>query len=136
MVNILFICRHNMFRSKVAESYAKKLIKENKIKNIKVKSAGIIKGNYPLMNYQKRESRLLGIRIKGKPVGVSIKLLNWADKIIIVADDVPKQIFEYFDNRYNVKVWNIKDEYIDNKQNLVKIIKSIMKNVKKEILKN
>ena len=37
---ILFICRHNRFRSKIAEGYFNKINK-----NVKVKSAGIFIGN-------------------------------------------------------------------------------------------
>ena len=43
--SILFVCKYNRFRSRVAEAYFKKI---NKNKNISVKSAGIIKGNLPL----------------------------------------------------------------------------------------
>ena len=40
--NILFVCKYNRFRSKIAEAYFNKI---NKNKLVSVKSAGIIRGN-------------------------------------------------------------------------------------------
>ena len=42
MKNILFVCKHNVFRSKIAEAYFKKV---NQNREINAKSAGIIKAD-------------------------------------------------------------------------------------------
>ena len=55
-MNILFVCRYNRFRSRTAEAYFKKI---NKNKKIKVKSAGIFKGNYPLSPIQVKTGKKL-----------------------------------------------------------------------------
>jgi len=58
-MNILFVCKWNRFRSKLAEAYFKKV---NKNKKIKVKSAGLIKG-WPLSKNQIRLAEKFDIKI-------------------------------------------------------------------------
>ena len=75
--NILFVCKHNMFRSRVAEAYFKKI---NRNKNIVADSAGIIRGRYPLVQKEINATKSCGIDIIGKPKGLSIDLIkkqNW-----------------------------------------------------------
>ena len=124
--NILFICKYNRFRSKIAEAYFKKI---NKNKNLKVKSAGIIKGS-PLSKFQKAVAKEKGIKIKGPPQGLSTKLLKWQNVVIIVADDVPKSIFKE-NEKYGKKtiVWNLPDVFTENKKETKKTISAIMKKV-------
>jgi protein-tyrosine-phosphatase len=107
-VNILFVCKYNIFRSKVAEAYFKKI---NKNKKFKAKSAGIFSGAKKKRDII-AECKELGLRIKGKPKGVSIKLLEWMDILVIVADDVPKEIFKY-NGIYPKKTlqWEIRDVF-------------------------
>src|SRR3989338_7267026 len=88
-MNILFICKHNRFRSKVAESVFNKLNKNNKIKS---KSAGLIIGS-PVAKIVINISHDRGYKISGKPQGLSTDLLKWAKIYVIVADNVPKEIF-------------------------------------------
>ena len=121
-MKILFICKHNVFRSKVAEAYFNKI---NKNKNFKAKSAGVIKGS-PLDKEQVRLAKKFGIVIKGNPKGLSTKLFFWNDITIIVADNVPQKIFEG-NKRYGKEliIWKISD---DNK-----MIPVIMKKVEQLI---
>ena len=128
MANILFICKHNRFRSKYAEAIFKKL---NKNKEYIAKSAGIIKGKYPLDKIQLEVGKKLGIRIKGQPQGLSTKLLIWANIIIIVADDVPASIFSNM-KKHGKKliVWKIKDVSNNNEKDIEKIIKKIEVKIK------
>lgn len=127
--NILFICRYNRFRSRVAEAYFKKI---NKNKNIHSKSAGLIKG-MPLSKTQitMTSSKQFGIDIKGKPQGLSSKLLFWQDIIIVVADDVPSKVFDK-KRKYIKKViyWKIKDLKLeDNRKEGKRVIQKIIKKV-------
>ena len=130
-MNILFVCKYNAFRSKVAEAYFKKI---NKNRNIKVKSRGII-GKSKISPQQKKKCKELGITIKGKSKGLTMDMLKWADLIIITANDVPKNIFMY-NKKYPRKViiWKIKDVFNSDKNVAGKrkvIIKEIIKKADK-----
>lgn len=123
-INILFVCRYNRFRSKTAEAYFKKI---NKNKNVRVKSAGLIKGN-PRKSI--KELKKFGIKIKGPPQGLTSKLMAWQNVTIIVADNIPPKVFDK-NKKYGKKVlvWKIKDaERKDSKQKVI-AIKQIIKKV-------
>lgn len=128
--NILFICKWNRFRSKVAEAFFKKY---NGNPNYKAKSAGLIKGSPIKPSPVIKE---FGIKIKGPTNGISTKLLKWHNVMIIVADDVPKSLFK--DNKKFGKkliVWEIPDAETDDDKEIRKIVKRIERKVKK-IVKN
>jgi protein-tyrosine-phosphatase len=124
--NILFVCRYNRFRSKVAEALFKRY---NKNKGYSAKSAGIIRGSPP-----EPYKRLLGefnVKINGPTRGLSTEILKWQDITIIVADDVPKGIF--MDNKKHGKdvlVWKIPDNKTDNEKEIRRIVESIEKKVR------
>ena len=107
LMNILFICKYNRFRSKLAEAFFKKLNKNNKHKT---KSAGIIKGN-PVSSNIKNYARHNGLKISGGPRTIDVPILKWQDIIIIVADDVPRSVFQEGVKFYGkqVRQWRIKD---------------------------
>jgi len=123
--NILFVCKFNRFRSKVAEAYFKKI---NKNKNFNVKSAGLIKGS-PLSPFQKGVAREMGISISGPTRGLSTKLFIWQDITIIVANDVPVSIFcgSRFDGKKIIR-WKIPDVFNEDKNDTKKVISAIMEN--------
>ena len=133
--NILFVCRYNRFRSRVAEAYFKKV---NKNKNILVKSAGLIKGE-PLNKTQvaMASSKEFGLDIRGNPQGLSSKLMIWQNITIIVADDVPPKVFDK--NKKYVKkviVWKIKDSKSgDDKKDVKRAIKEIIKKMDRFVKK-
>ena len=128
-MNILFVCRYNRFRSRIALAYFNKI---NKNKNINAKSAGLIKGN-PVSPYTVGIAKELGLDIKGKTQGLSSKLMAWQNVTVVVADDVPPQVFDR-NKKYGKKVivWKIQDVAEKNKSVIKKIIKSIM--IKVDIL--
>ena len=124
-MKILFVCKWNRFRSRTAEAYFKKI---NKNKNIKADSTGIFQGSYPLDRTQVRVGKELGIDIQGRPKTISTKLLRKTNLIVIVANDVPKNLFNL---RYQKLIkWDIpdvrsgKEEVTDRK-----IMKMIFKKV-------
>lgn len=125
--NILFICKYNRFRSKIAEAAFEKL---DKNKKYNVKSAGIIKG-FPISKEIISEAEENGLKVKGKPKGISTDLLKWSDLVIITADDVPVYIFP---KKYtkNLIIWKIRDVNGD-KESINEIIKIIKKKVEKLI---
>lgn len=120
-INLLFICKYNRFRSKIAEGYFKKI---NKNRKIKVKSAGLIKST-SLNPRTIKIARKLGVSMKGKPNGLSSELLLWQDIIVIVADDVPKKIFDNTGLEGEIIQWNIKDTKKHNSEEITEIIKKI-----------
>jgi len=131
MKNILFVCKHNMFRSQIAKAYFNKI---NRNKNIKAESAGLIKGYLPLDKQQVSVARKLGINLQGNPKGLSIDLIKKQNLIIIVADDVSKSLFnckEYIDfNTTKIIKWKIIDSFDgDSDFKVREIIKRIMKKV-------
>lgn len=128
-MKILFICKYNRFRSKIAEEIFNKI---NKNKKHEAKSAGIIQGSYPLDKEEVSVAKELGITLKGKPKGLSTDILKWHDTAIIVADDVPKEILK--DNKKfgkNLIVWKIKDVESKNKEEIQSIIIKIEDKVNK-----
>ena len=125
-MNILFVCRHNRFRSKVAEVVFNKI---NKNPEYKAKSAGIIKG-VPVADSVKKIGRENGVIIKSETQGLSEKLVGWADVFIIVANDVPTRIF----NRYKklgkkVILWNIKDVSQNDENSIRRVFFQIKKKI-------
>jgi protein-tyrosine-phosphatase len=131
-MNILFVCKYNRFRSRVAEVYFKKI---NKNKNFKVFSRGIIKGDYPLNRTEVSIAKKCGLDISGKPKGLEIELLKKIDLIVIVADNVPKEVF-YTTFKGRVIVWRIRDlEHGDGKDLIERKIIRIMGKVRKLLKK-
>lgn len=121
------MCKYNSFRSKIAEAYFRK-IKKNR--RIKVFSAGIIAGRYPLDKEEVRIAKDFKINLKGKPRTIDYELLMKQDRIIIVADNVPKSIFDTDYLVGKVEVWKIEDiENNENEEKIRKIIKEIIFNV-------
>jgi len=139
MKNILFICKHNLFRSKVAEAYFKKV---NQNKGLKASSAGIIKANAlskiekKIIKLQRKTAKDFGISFNKSSKLLNISLLKKQEMIIIVADDVPGVIFNnkfYLKPNLKVVVWQIPD--VKGKKNdkelIIKDIKVIMGKVDK-----
>ncbi len=77
---------------------------------------------------------LLRINIaKRNPIALKINEMKEADKIVVVANDVPKVIFDYWNApiRKKVVIWKIKDEQRMNKKNIKKIVLAIKRKVNK-----
>lgn len=138
MKNILFICRHNVFRSKAAEGFFKKY---NKNKKYRAGSAGLFKwdkaslGKNKGYKAEKKVIKDFGIKLGGKSRGVNHSLLKRTDIIVIVSDDIPHIVFTKEDH-YNGKVvvWKIKDvkkKTKDKGKTALQAIKEIEKKVKK-----
>jgi len=123
-MNLLFVCKHNRFRSKVAEQIFKQL---NKNKSIKVKSAGSNPDYYPVAENVQKALKELGYKSVNKhPKKISKELANWADKIIVVANNVK------IENK-KVRYWKISDTSQDNFTGIQRRVKDIEKRVKKLI---
>lgn len=77
-------------------------------------------------------AKKFGAEIKGKQNPVSLKDLKDAYKIIVVANDIPKIMFNYqlVDFNKKMEIWGVKDEQKQNPKNAEKIVKKIIKKVK------
>jgi protein-tyrosine-phosphatase len=126
-MKILFVCKHNRFRSRVASSYFNNLNKKSKNK---AKSAGIYSDYSALNRDEVGISGKFGIDIRGKPRKVNNKLLKWADLIFIVADDVKISQIKYH-KKYKIIQWKIKD--VDNAKNVKLAIKQTVKKIIKRV---
>lgn len=125
--NVLFVCRYNRFRSRVAAAYFKKLNKGR----FNVKSAGIIRGE-SVGKIAKKVAGEFGLDISGNTKGLSSKLLLWADKIFVIANDVPLEVFK--DNKKSLgktTILKIRDTNIDNYKNLKTVANSVVAGVDK-----
>ena len=89
-MKILFICKYNAFRSRVAEEYFKKI---NKNPEINVISRGFIIGGKSDKEQRYISKELLGINIGERdPMPLRLQELIESDLIIVVANDIPKII--------------------------------------------
>jgi protein-tyrosine-phosphatase len=124
---IIFICKYNVFRSKVAEAYFKKT---NQDKTITAISRGFVMGG-KADKIQKKVARKLGVELKEGSKPVNLQELIDAGKIIVVANDIPKIMFNYWLKpiKKKVVIWKIKDEQRMNKKNIEKIVKKIKSKV-------
>ena len=117
-MKILFICKYNRFRSRVAEAYFKKINK-----NIKADSAGLFKG-HALNEQEIKVAEECGLDIKGEPKSLGTDFLREQDLVIIVADDVPTNLF---DKKYvkELITWNTKDAKESDTKAMEKTINTI-----------
>lgn len=125
-MNVLFVCKYNIFRSKVAEAF---FLYYNKANNINVKSAGMLKYSENALMNKSVKDILEGRKIKYNNVGsrlIDKKLIEWADKIIIVADNVLPEQFP----PEKVIHWKIPDASEHNSAAILQSMNQIEKEVK------
>lgn len=113
---VLFVCKHNIFRSKVAEAFFKKL---NKNPNYYAESAGLIRWDYADTKddlgfiAEKKVAKKFGIDLKGNARSITSGLLRDASILVIVANNVPSKFFSGYikEKLFNGKiiVWKIRD---------------------------
>jgi protein-tyrosine-phosphatase len=130
-MKILFICKHNVFRSRIAEEYFKKINSNKKIEAI---SRGIVMGGHSDKEQRGIPKQLLGIDIDNRtPIPLKLHDLESSDKIIVVANDIPRRIFDYQKMYIQDKVfiWKIRDEQLQNKKNIKRTTLEIKKRVDK-----
>ena len=124
---ILFVCKYNAFRSRVAEEYFNKTSPENK-----AISRGIIMGENSDWVQRNIAKSLLGINIaKRKPLPLTFQDMKNSDLIVVVANDIPKIIFNYPLPSIQKKLvlWKIKDEQNMNEANIRKIVLVIKRRI-------
>ena len=144
MKKVLFVCKNNVFRSRIAEYFFKKI---NKNKKYKAESAGIFKWNKKDLKKDKGYHALkkvikkLGIKLPMNSKGINSSLLKKTDILVIVADDVPSFLFK--DKKaFNGKiiVWKTKDveegdKHYEKRGTMYRSIKFIERKVREFVKK-
>jgi len=133
-MKVLFICKWNRFRSKAAEAIFNEL---NKNHENEARSAGF----FPKLDLDQRilESfKKSKLHIEDMETrGITYPIMMWADKIVIVANDVPESLFDDIkknDNKEIIK-WDIPDVFGPSIEERVKSIKQIKERVR-QLLEN
>lgn len=116
-MKILFICKYNRLRSKIAEALLRFYDKEKKHE---VKSAGI--RSYFLSPYIVEKAKKMlaqrGVSVEDEHSSmVNEYLIKWADKIIVVANDVESNLFP----KEKTIVWEVSD--VDVKEDKIVSLK-------------
>lgn len=126
--NILFVCRHNKFRSKFAEAYFDKI---NKNPQIVAKSAGIFPDEHPMNPNEVKAAKKFGVKLNGKARPVTTDLLRWNDLLILITNDIvsPKKLFNYEHFKSRVIVWKIKDDLTGSDKEIESRLKKVSKRV-------
>ena len=125
-MKILFVCKHNRFRSKSGEAF---FLKYNKNRKNEVRSGGAMID--PLFPFMHTNVVLALEKMGAKPMDekarqIDEKLIDWADLVIIVADNVNPVIFE----GKKVEVWKVSDTDQSDVPGIAKREKIIEKKVK------
>src|SRR3989344_2958767 len=129
-MNILFIDMHNKFRSKIAEAVFKKLAGDK----IGAKSVGLVLDFMRPFVCQNVHSAIeeLGYKIHNdQPMQLYRHDFEWADKIIIVMQGFPVDVFRRVKEK--VEVWQIENADEMEKEKIREITREIEKKVKRLI---
>jgi len=128
-MNILFVCKWNRFRSKVAEAIFNKLNNNPKFHS---QSRGLFPG-VAVSEDIIQAGKNIGIDITGEQQGITHSILMWSDYIILVANDVPKSIFNDVIKNDGKKVlhWKIKDIVGTDVEKREKIMLQLQEKIKK-----
>jgi protein-tyrosine-phosphatase len=122
-MKILFICKHNILRSRIAEEYFKKINKDN---SIKVESAGVKKEGTPLYEIEKEVAKEFELDLSTKRKIVNQELLDTQDLVILVADNVDPDSIK----ANKLIIWKIEDGNKEfGKERVRKIFSGIIKKV-------
>jgi protein-tyrosine-phosphatase len=126
-MKILFLCRHNRFRSQVANTIFKKL---NENKKFSSDSAGIVidDSRSYIANNVLKIMHEFGYEIHDKPKRIDYNLINNYDLLVIVANNVKIDFFSWF--KGDIIKWNIPDCNENNTDKIKEVILIIEDRVK------
>jgi protein-tyrosine-phosphatase len=131
---VLFVCAHNRFRSKVAEYLLKKYTRQNN-PDISIESAGTRPDYQPVASNVIKALKEFGVKtVNVNSRKINQKLIDGSDLIIIVANNVKKR--ELGDLKHKrVLRWKISDTNQENCLGILTRVKNIDKKVK-NLVKN
>lgn len=122
MFHIHFICRGNVYRSRLAEAYAKSLL--TPVSNVKISSSGIeaslnLNGNVDPAAAKALEAENIKKNLASSWRQTTQQILDKADLLVFMSETVYKDALKQFDIQKDRSiVWHIED--IDNIYPLVK----------------
>jgi protein-tyrosine-phosphatase len=125
---ILFVCKYNRFRSKVAECIFNAL---NTDKKVRAESAGLLMDASRLY-IEKNVLKIMGkkgYKLRGVPRQMTSKLVKDFDVVVIVADNVDKKFLSGF--RGKIVKWKISDCKACERGRIKEIVNEIENRVKK-----
>ncbi len=107
-MNVLFLCRANVFRSQMAEAFFNKYAKGN---NSIAKSAALITSDqipFYVINVMKAKNLDLS-KNKSKPL--TKELVGWADLLVLMNKNLDPFLKIAIQDKKNpkIEIWNIKD---------------------------
>ncbi|MEK6927174.1 MAG: hypothetical protein AABX11_01970 [Nanoarchaeota archaeon] len=125
MYNILFVCKFNRLRSKLAESLMRNYIKN---KEVDIKSAGLMLD--PIRPFVSKEVidvlKQRGLKVADeKSILINKQMIEWANKIIVVSDNLSLSMFP----PEKVEIWGVKDANEGDTYGLFLILSEIEKYV-------
>jgi protein-tyrosine-phosphatase len=125
-MKILFICKHNVFRSRVAEEAMKR------ISNHDITSGGVIRYDGNMNKEQREVCKEFDLILPNQSKTLDLGNLREQDLIIIVADDVPQAIFNHPEyNLKEIRRWEIED--VDSRYLEKKKIRNIVGEIVKKV---
>lgn len=100
------MCKFNRYRSNIALALFNKY---NKNRYLEARASGIIQGP-KISKKQKKIANEFGVNLKNKPKPLTEANYNWANLVIILGDDIPKELFDNIEGTHRkVIVWKLKD---------------------------
>ena len=132
-MNVLFVCRYNRYRSKVAEALFNKYKTKKRLKAL----SGGIQLDFVNPNVAESVKKVLAERktevSNEKSIQLDNAMIMWANLVVIVADDVESELFEKYKKK--IERWEIPDENQENIQGIEKGIERIAIKVRSLITK-
>lgn len=128
-MRILFICKYNRFRSKVAEAFFNKF---NKNPRFKAESAGTEPDFQKVVENVKKALREFKIdKVNENPRKINQNMIDKAGLIVIVAEEV--NLDKYDTSKKKVIKWEISDTFKEDFKGILKRTIDIEKRIKKLI---
>lgn len=130
-MKVLFVCKHNRFRSKVAESIFNKLA-EGKAK---AESRGLFLDEIRpyVEDIVIKIMKEKGYSIGGKPKQLEFQEMKQFDVLAVLSNGITKDFFDNFKGR--IFIWNVKDTDASNIKEIHRIVDEIEIKVKDLIAK-
>lgn len=127
-MNILFVCKHNVFRSRIAEDYFLQRTSEHN-----VTSAGVFPYHGPRSSKLVETVKKHGIDLTRKQAEpITCDLLREQDLVVIVADDVPLSLFtnKFYGLIGKIGFFDIADvRDASNEEEIERVIAEVKQNV-------
>jgi len=121
-LKFLFLCAHNVFRSKVAEALFKKMAPEHEARSAGTKNTVPADESEDWYKSIVESASQFGLSFEAKSTKLSQELLDWADRVIVVADDAGEVP--------GAEVWRISDVKGHSINERIEVIRQIKEKVR------